>query len=279
MPTASEAKIAPSSLWRWEDFTADAFTDAVHRADRTCVLPIGCLERHGSHLPLGTDVFEARAIAEQAVREEPAIIFPSYYFAQISEARHKPGTISYTHSIRWAMLEETIDEIVRNGMNRILILNGHGGNIHFLNYFAQCQLERCSGAQVYVAWPWFEHPDVSRVLESTHDGHGGEIETSLMLRVAPELVRRDAHIAPGDALDRVPTLTSPGIMHALHWYARYPEHYAGDGAAGTIAKGDVILSAYGNRVAAMLRAIKTDSGVVALDREFRVAAVDPLGMR
>lgn len=271
--TATPAHLLPV---RWEDLTAHDFPEAVRRAQRTCILPIGCLERHGDHLPLGTDVFEARAVAEEAARLEPAVVFPSYYVAQIACARHQPGTISYSQQVRWAMLEETVDECVRNGFTRILILNGHGGNIHFLKYFTQCQLERRRDAQVFAGWPW-DHDEVTRsFLVDSDDHHGGEMETSLMQHIAPQLVRRDLLGAPGRARERAPVLRHPGLANGLWWYARYPDHYAGDGNLGSADKGARLFTIYAGRVAAMLRAIKQDTEVAALAAEFNAASADPL---
>jgi creatinine amidohydrolase len=246
---------------RWEDLTAQDFPEAVRRADGVCLLPIGCLERHGDHLPLGTDLYEARAMAERAAAIEPAVIYPSYFAAQIAEAKHAPGTISYSHRLRWALLEETIDEIVRNGMRRIVILNGHGGNIDFLAYFAQCQLERRSDAIVYVAWPWIDDVQVRSVIETDPADHGGENETGLMLSIAPHLVRLAEAGEPSVLLEPPPVLRHEGLRSGFDWYARCPGHYLGDGRRATAAKGEHVLAAYVRRVVGFLRAVKADQDI------------------
>ena len=68
------------------------------------------------------------------------MVFPAYYFGQIFEARHEPGTMAYSARLQMELLQETTAEMARNGCKKIVIVNGHGGNDHFLPYFAQAQL-------------------------------------------------------------------------------------------------------------------------------------------
>jgi len=277
MSATSQDATARQLPMRWEELTAREFPAAVERAGGVCIVPIGCMEKHGDHLPLGTDVFEARAIADRAAAVEPAIIFPTYFTAQICEARHTPGTISYSHRVHWDMLTETVDEIIRNGMNKIILLNGHGGNIQWLTYFAQTQLEKRRDASVYVAWPFIDDAETRAVAECAVDGHAGEKETSLMLHIAPELVRMGDLDAPGRPLERAPTLRLEGLNNSIWWYARYPRHYAGDGAFGSAAKGERLLASHVGRTVGFIRAVKADTEVADLEREFHAAALNPLG--
>ncbi|MFR3404684.1 MAG: creatininase family protein [Blautia faecis] len=73
----------------WDELTADHFAEAVQET-KVCVIPMGVVEKHGSHLPLGTDMIIGRTIAEMAAKIEPFVIFPYYCFGQINEARHVP---------------------------------------------------------------------------------------------------------------------------------------------------------------------------------------------
>ena len=77
-------------------------------------------------------------------------MFPEYYFGQIFEARHEPGTIAYSPHLQMELLQETTDEMARNGCKKILIVNGHGGNEHLLPCFAQTQLAAPHDYVVYV---------------------------------------------------------------------------------------------------------------------------------
>ena len=99
----------------WEELTAADFRSGIHQAEGTCLLPFGILEKHGPHLPLGTDLLNVRYAALHAAEQEYAVVFPDYYFGQIFEAKHEPGTIAYSAPLPMQLLQETTDEMAPNG--------------------------------------------------------------------------------------------------------------------------------------------------------------------
>src|SRR5499427_6985939 len=125
---------------KWEELTADDFRQAIQQSKGTCLLPFGILEKHGPHLPLGTDLLNVRYAALHAADQEFAVVFPEYYFGQIFEAKHEPGTVAYSSHLQLKLLGETTDEMARNGCKKVIIVNGHGGNEHLLPFFAQAQM-------------------------------------------------------------------------------------------------------------------------------------------
>lgn len=143
---------AQSSV-HWEELTGADFISAIQKAQGVCILPFGIIEKHGPHLPLGTDLINARYISEKAAQEEYAVVFPPYYFGQIAEARHEPGTVAYPAAMQMTLLQQTTDEMGRNGCTKVVILNGHGGNENLLPYFAQTQLDAPHDYVVYIYWP------------------------------------------------------------------------------------------------------------------------------
>jgi creatinine amidohydrolase len=172
---------------KWEELTAGDFRQAIVEAQGTCLLPFGILEKHGPHLPLGTDLLNVRYVAEHAAEQEYAVVFPQYYAGQIFEAKHQPGTIAYSPELQLMLLQETTDEMARNGCKKVIIVNGHGGNEHLLPYFAQSQLYKPHDYVVYVQWG---HEATKKVgAEKTGpDWHAGESETSNVLVTHPDLV-------------------------------------------------------------------------------------------
>jgi creatinine amidohydrolase len=132
---AAQQPVQSELPYKMEELTAPKFLKAVEKAGGVCIIPMGILEKHGPHLPLGTDIFESREIAFTAAQTEYAVVFPQYFIGQIFEARHQPGTIAYSNELMWKMLEETCKELSRNGLKKIILLNGHGGNTSFLTYF------------------------------------------------------------------------------------------------------------------------------------------------
>src|SRR5215212_9197785 len=147
----AQAPAAPARLSvHWEELTAADFRDAITRAQGTCLLPFGIMEKHGPHLPLGNDLLNVRYAALNAAQQEYAVVFPEYYFGQIFEAKHEPGTIAYSRGLQLQMLQETTDEMGRNGCTKIIIVNGHGGNTSLLPFFAQSLLEAPHDYVLYV---------------------------------------------------------------------------------------------------------------------------------
>ena len=136
----------------WEELTAADFRTAIAQSGGTCILPFGILEKHGPQLPLGTDLINVRFASLAAAADEYAVVFPEYYFGQIFEAKHEPGTIAYSADLQMRLLQETTDEMARNVCKKILIVNGHGGNEHLLPFFAQAQLDKPHDYVVYVQW-------------------------------------------------------------------------------------------------------------------------------
>ena len=129
-PASAQSKLSV----HWEELTAADFRDGIARAQGTCLLPFGILEKHGLHLPLGNDLLNVRYVALNAAQQEYAIVFPEYYFGQIFEAKHQPGTVAYSRGLELQLLQETTDEMARNGCKKIIIVNGHGGNNSLLPY-------------------------------------------------------------------------------------------------------------------------------------------------
>jgi creatinine amidohydrolase len=107
---------------KYEELTVPLFIRALDQSARTCLIPMGILEKHGNHLPIGTDLINIRSTAVKAAQMEYAVVFPEYYFGQINEARHQPGTIAYSSELIWKMLEETLDELSRNGFTKIILV-------------------------------------------------------------------------------------------------------------------------------------------------------------
>jgi hypothetical protein len=106
----SQSPPAPGKLSvHWEELTAAEFKDAIARAQGACLLPFGIMEKHGPHLPLGNDLLNVRYAALNAAQQEYAVVFPEYYFGQIFEAKHEPGTVAYSRGLQLQLLQETTD--------------------------------------------------------------------------------------------------------------------------------------------------------------------------
>ena len=262
---------------KWEELTAADFQQAVQRARSTCVLPFGIIEKHGPQLPLGTDLINVRYVAEHAAQQEYSVVFPAYYFGQIFEARHEPGTVAYSARLQMDLLQETTDEMARNGCKKIVIVNGHGGNDHLLPFFAQAQLATPHDYIVYVlSRP--NYPPGRPALKSKVDQHAGESETAHTLVSRPDLVHLDRASQESGA-DQNRLDLPRGVYTGIWWYAKFPNHYAGDGSMATAELGEFDMKAWTASVVDAIRAVKADEIGPRLQREFFEAAKQPLNTK
>jgi creatinine amidohydrolase len=260
---------------KWEELTGPDFVQAIHQSQGVCVLPFGILEKHGPHLPIGTDLLDVRFAVLNAVKQEYAVVFPEYYFGQIFEAKHQPGTVAYSLTTQLTLLQETADEMARNGCKKVVIVNGHGGNEHLLPLFAQSQMDSPHDYVVYVIGLInYGGPD-SPKLKTPYDQHAGEKETSLMMVARPDLVHQDrAQQESGEDLKR---LSLPDTVYTgIWWYARFPNHYAGWGEAGNTELGEYDQKKWSQKIAEALKAIKADSESLKLQNQFYEDAKHPL---
>jgi creatinine amidohydrolase len=262
---------------KWEELTAGDFAKAIEQAQGVCVLPFGIIEKHGPHLPLGTDLLNVRNSAVHGAEQEYAVVFPEYYFGQIFEAKHEPGTIAYSPRLQLELLQETTDEMARNGCKKILIANGHGGNNSLLPYFAQSQLAAPHDYVVYV-YLRGEYPPGRPPLKSKVDAHAGESETAHTLISRPDLVHMDRAGSESGA-DRNRLDLPSGVYTGIWWYAKFPDHYAGDGAAATKELGEFDMKAAAANLANAIRAIKADQVSPRLQEEFFGKSKQPLATK
>jgi len=260
---------------KWEELTGPDFVTAIHQSEGVCVLPFGILEKHGPHLPIGTDLLDVRFAVLNAVKQEYAVVFPEYYFGQIFEARHQPGTVAYSLQTQLTLLQETVSEMARNGCKKVVIVNGHGGNEHLLPLFAQAQLASPRDYVVYVFGLPKEDVPGRPALKTPYDMHAGEVETSSMLIARPDLVHLDrANEQSGADQNRDPLPES--VYTGIWWYARFPNHYAGQGAAANKELGEFDQKEWSRQIAEALKAIKADTASLRLQNEFYEQSQHPL---
>jgi creatinine amidohydrolase len=264
---------------KMEELSAPQFVEAVEKSANTVILPIGVFEKHGPHMPLGTDLYTAREIALRAAEKDYTVVFPWYYFSQINEARHQPGTIAYSPTLIWDVLQETLNELSRNGFKKIIIVNGHGGNNAFLNYFGMAQLSERKDYALYWFQPSYDPEVIKRAEALTqhdpYDQHAGNRETSMVKAIVPNLVHPEkAGQQSGVDLDRLNNL--PHVYSGIWWYASYPNHYSGDGSKANAEAGELILNSVVDQFVETIRSVKSDKNVPELQEQFFRESENPL---
>ncbi|HLV99351.1 MAG TPA: creatininase family protein [Ktedonobacterales bacterium] len=266
------------TIMRWEALTGDQFPKAIEQSQGVCLIALSVLERHGHHLPLGTDMFVGHALLDRVAQMEPVLLFPDYFLTQIPEARHCAGTISIDPALMVRLLDNVCREIARNGVKKIVLVNCHGGNSSFLPLFTEWQLATPHDYAVYLVQPHaviYGATGLPWAAES--DGHAGPSETSMMLQARPDLV--DLSQVPtfdeGQALHRLRALEEAGVRTGMWWYAQYPTHYAGDARLASAEAGEDLLERMAQHVVRAVRAIKADTETLRLQNEFYAASQVP----
>ncbi len=261
---------------QWLELTSEDLPSAVREAQGLCLLPFGVIERHGAHLPLGTDQIWADEVARRAAEVEPAVVFPGYWFGKIFTGRHTAGTISTSRRLILELLEAVLDEIARNGFGRILILNGHGGNRSLLKYFLRSLLDEPRDYLAYATDYFDLDEDAKRrwqkMRRTDFGDHGDEMESSVMCYLRPQLVKMERLTDPEDGLPRGGSRELEGIEYPMSWYAEHPTHYSGDARVASAEKGRFLLEACVEKAVCCMRAIKADDVTPGLQAEFYLQA-------
>ena len=173
------------------DLTRETWTDADGADTHLAVLPVGSTEQHGPHAPLGTDVLTAEAVAEAGADRypDPVVVAPAIPVGIAEEHRRFSGTLWTSESTFREYVRDVIGSLASHGWNRIVVVNGHGGNVAALQEVT-ARIVRHDDAYA-VPFTWFDE-----VGEHASDmGHAGPLETSMLRHTDPETIHEDRFAA------------------------------------------------------------------------------------
>ncbi|MCW5981013.1 MAG: creatininase family protein [Bryobacteraceae bacterium] len=182
--------------YRYEEFTWPEIREAVAQ-NRVAVLPVGTVEQHGPHLPLVTDVLTATEMSRLAVERIPgeAVLMPSVYYSFNEHHLDFPGTIAVEGETIINYVTDIGKSLAHHGFRKVLIVNGHGSNVPFLDIAAR-NITNHTEAICAMA-PWWNmvaREVLDELRESAWPGgmaHGCELETSVLLYLRGDLVQMD----------------------------------------------------------------------------------------
>jgi creatinine amidohydrolase len=254
-----------NTRYRYEEFTWPEIRQAV-ADNRVAVLPVGTIEQHGPHLPLVTDVLTATEMSRLAVQQIPseAVLMPSVFYAFNEHHLDFPGTIAVRGETFVQYVSDIGRSLAHHGFRKILLVNGHGSNVPFLDIAARNITNETQAICAMVPWWNLVPKDLFRDLrESEYPGgmaHGCELETSVLLYLRGDLVQmdkaeRDMPVQRSEYFYW--DLQSPSPVFFQEFFSRYSRTGTlGDPTKATIEKGRRFVEAVAERLVTVIRELR-----------------------
>jgi|DewCreStandDraft_4_1066084.scaffolds.fasta_scaffold00055_53 creatinine amidohydrolase len=236
-------------------------------AERTVVLmPVGAIEQHGPHLPLSVDALVVGALAEAALaRAEPGLpllVLPVCPFGKSDEHVDYPGTLTLSAATLQALWSEIGASVARAGLKKLLILNGHGGQVATAQIVARDLRIRHRMLVASCLWPQLGLPEGILPADELRFGiHAGALETALVQAIRPELVRAD-RLARFEPTTRERAVLAPVLgglgASGFGWMAQdlHPSGAAGDATLASAELGRKVLDHVTGRLLSLVRELR-----------------------
>lgn len=224
-------------LWLDELSTTEAAEAA--KQGKVVIFPIGSVEEHGNHLPLGTDSVQPEYIALEVSKRTGCLIAPPFRYGICNATRNFAGTLTIQFDTLYKLAFDVLSELVRNGFKRIIVMSGHAGNSHMVALRLAAQeiiarndeTPRRSKVRIMVLSDFDFAEELASELANPKDGHAGTIETSRMMAIRPDLIKAEGK-ADVWRMPRFEVLAHPELC--------FPSGVNGDPTAATAEKGQKI---------------------------------------
>jgi len=275
---------------RWLYVTSEELSALRRASADTCLIPMGCVEKHGLHLPLGTDILEASRMAYLASQKETVCVFPDYIFGDVAWCwpNTPDGVVTLPMDTQFLLLEQLCYQIARNGFKKILVLNCHGGNRSWLEAFSRrlCNKKRdfvfgvvqpavvdkpirtmgkrlCEEGRGLYPLLTAEDEDVLMDFHRKNGktGHACMAETAMIFATAPESVHLDRlGVESGQNTHAADHFKEAGIyIRDNGWDMNYVNWYDGDDPVGCNERiGQTAMDLAAEDVAHAVRVFKED---------------------
>jgi len=240
----------------WENLTMPGL-EALRQLTQTVILPLGSLEEHGPHLPLGTDTFHAMEVARRVGTLRPVVVAPPLFYGLCRSTREHPGTVSISGEALRTLLLALGREFYRQGMRHLVFISGHAGGTHISAILEAGEQLLSELPEVRVAVVNLldllrevlaEQPDL---VHTRGDSHAGEVETAIMMAAHPDLVR-------GTAPEEWPKFPQHVLVRKKRHF--WPGGVWGNPAPATAAQGEAILAAETERLSLVIGMLEEMEG-------------------
>jgi creatinine amidohydrolase len=190
-----------------EEMTMTEFKKNLKKT-KTIIFPFGTVEEHGRHLPLNTDTLIVTEILKRVVKKRRVFLAPAINYGVCTSTRQHPGTIGITPATLRRLVIDVIRDSFQKGLRNFILISGHGGGLHMaaLREVAEFLIDELNDVRIAVISPYdILSDELSSVIDTPNDSHAGELETSIVLSIAPKSVK-------GRSREEYPELPRPFIV-------------------------------------------------------------------
>lgn len=217
---------------------------------KTIIFPFGTVEEHGRHLPLNTDTLIVYEVLKRAEKKRSVFLAPPVYYGVCTSTRRHPGTIGVTAGTLRGIASDLVKDAYQKGLRNFILISGHGGGLHMsaLREVAEILVDELDGIRMAVVSPYdILFREFSDIIDTPGDSHAGELETSLVLSLAPEFVK-------GRSKEEYPKLPKPFVVKDKIKY--WPGGVWGDPNKATKEKGEKAVRLIVNKVVKIIDVIE-----------------------
>ena len=237
-----------------EDISMKEFEKKVKKT-KTVLIPVGSLEAHGPHLPLGTDTIEVYEIAKKVAESVEVFVAPPLPYGMCRSTSMHPGTVGIRGDTLRNLIRDIIKSLYANHLKRFVIISGHASSLHLaaLQEAGESMLEELpSDVNIAVVSAYaLAQQATGSICEAENDSHAGEIETSLMLHLKPPLVK-------GRGKKEYPRFPHPLLTRNKRKY--WKNAVWGDPEKASAEKGRIISQLLINNIVAIIKKIDSFKG-------------------
>ncbi|MBF0608619.1 MAG: creatininase family protein [Candidatus Magnetobacterium sp. LHC-1] len=237
-----------------EEITMQEFQQHLLRC-KTIIFPFGTVEEHGTHLPLFTDTLIANEVLMRVLRRRDVFLAPPVHYGVCTTTRQHPGTISIMPETLRLLTRDLVVDSYKKGLRNFMLLSGHGGGIHMsaMKEVAEILIDELDDIQIAVLSPYdILHKELAQLCETPGDSHAGELETSIVMALRPDLVK-------GTAAEGYPQFPRPFIVRDKLKY--WPHGIWGNPQKATSQKGQVAIDIIVAAVVALIDRFDEGTGL------------------
>ncbi len=244
----------------WARVSASDFPALLKASRGVAVIPLGVLETHGPHLPVGTDALAVDEAMRRLAKRETVAILPTLYYSVISGAPAGSGGIHIDQDLVYRLLENICDEVARHGFNKICLAHGHG--CYLAAIFPARMLEKCKDYVIYSIPAYAgRYKEMAQLSGAVSYGHACEVETSMVMASGEGLVHLEKMKTKAFPVRPFPDIGVASVP--VRWAMQYPDLCVGEPHAATPEKGERFMTMWVDGLVDTLRKIKKDTTVPA----------------